>query len=187
MPAYNSIFTEEKYYTLCGMPVMNFFQNKPPTMDSSLLKNANLKELELDIIDEALIYFRANVLFKNFPIKSDADKLLIYISVFISKCLEVAYSYSNEYEKAKIYIKNLIEDCEWTPNLKSHFLNNLLNVQNSEVNELQNFLKSIRKETVSRLIYILYDSESKTLDLKYWLGYARKKFLGYDFPTTRIR
>lgn len=187
MPAYNSVFTEEKYYTLCGMPVMNYFQNKMPNLDYCLIKGGNLKEIEIDIIDEALMYFRANVLFKNFPIKSDADKLLIYISVFISKCLEVALSTGNDYEKAKNYMKILIDDCEWSPNLKSHFLNNLLNVQQNEINELQVFLKGIRKETVMRLIYILYDSESKTLDLKYWMGYARKKFLGYDFPTTKIK
>ena len=187
MPAYNSVFTEEKYYTLCGMPIMNYFQNKMPNLDHSLLKGGNLKEIEIDIIDEALIYFRANVLFRNFPVKSDADKLLIYITVFISKCLEVALSAGNDFDKAKNYMKILIDDCEWSPTLKSHFLNNLLNVQQNEVSELQVFLKGIRKETVMRLIYLLYDSETKTLDLKYWLGYGRKKFLGYDFPTTKIR
>lgn len=187
MPAYNSIFIEEKYSTLCGMPVMNYFTGKVPNLDTSLLKNPNVKELEFDIIDESIMYFRANVLFKNFPIKSDADKLLIYISVFISKCLEYAAAAGNDYDKAKNYLKNLIDDAEWTPNLKSHFLNNLLNVQQNEVNDLQSYLKSIRKETVMRLIYILYDSESKTIDLKYWLGYAKRKFLGYDFPTTKSR
>ncbi len=187
MPAYNSIFTEEKYYTLCGMPVMDFFEEKIPNMDPTQLKNANLKELKLDIIDEALIYFRANVLFKNFPIKSDADRLLIYITVFISKCLEACWNAGNDYDKAKNSMKFLVDDCEWSPFLKSHFLNNLLTVQQNEINELQIYLKKIRKETMMRMVYVLYESPSKTVDLKYWVGYGRKKFLGYEFPTSKSR
>ena len=87
--------------------------------------------------------------------------------------------------KAKNIIKSLIDEGEWSPNLKSHFLNNLLTVETSQVLELQNYLKTVRKEAISRIIYLLYDSETKTMDLKYWLGYAKKKFLGYEFPIAK--
>jgi len=40
-----------------------------------------------DIIDEALNLFRANVLFRNFEIKGDADRVLIYLILFITECL----------------------------------------------------------------------------------------------------
>jgi actin related protein 2/3 complex subunit 3 len=40
-----------------------------------------------DIIDEALSYFRANCLFKNFEIQGPADRILIYLILFISECL----------------------------------------------------------------------------------------------------
>ena len=42
---------------------------------------------EEDIIDEALNLFRANVLFRNFEIKGDADRLLIYLILYITECL----------------------------------------------------------------------------------------------------
>jgi actin related protein 2/3 complex subunit 3 len=40
-----------------------------------------------DIIDEALNLFRANCLFRNFEIKGNADRVLIYLILFISECL----------------------------------------------------------------------------------------------------
>lgn len=40
-----------------------------------------------DIIDEALDLFRANCLFRNFEIKGNADRVLIYLILFISQCL----------------------------------------------------------------------------------------------------
>jgi actin related protein 2/3 complex subunit 3 len=39
-------------------------------------------------IEEVLDLYRANVLFRNFDVRSDADKLLIYISIFITACLK---------------------------------------------------------------------------------------------------
>jgi actin related protein 2/3 complex subunit 3 len=181
MPSYHSIFNEKTYFTICGIPYIEFKQNKLPDMDSDKLKMP-MSELDLDIIDESLIYFRANVLFKNFPIKGDADKLLVYITVFISKCLEV--SINQEPEKAKLLIKSLIDDCDWSPT-KNHFLNNILTVKQNEVNELQVYLKAIRREVAMRLMFILYDSDYKTLDLKFWLGFAKKKFMGYEMPTKK--
>ena len=41
------------------------------------------------MIDEAISYFRASVFFKNFEVQGPADKTMIYITVFIQKCLEV--------------------------------------------------------------------------------------------------
>ena len=65
MPSYHSVFNKaeinEKY---CGIPVFEFKEKKTPTLDATKLK-VDLKQIELDIIDEAIIYFRANVLFKN--------------------------------------------------------------------------------------------------------------------------
>jgi len=40
-----------------------------------------------DIIDEAIDVFRANCLFKNFEFKGTADRVLVYLIIFISECL----------------------------------------------------------------------------------------------------
>ncbi|KAL9326166.1 hypothetical protein ACSQ67_006811 [Phaseolus vulgaris] len=41
-----------------------------------------------DIVDEAITFFRANVFFRNFDIKSPADKLLIYLTFYINIALK---------------------------------------------------------------------------------------------------
>ena len=41
-----------------------------------------------DIVDEAITFFRANVFFRNFDIKSPADKLLIYLTYYINVALK---------------------------------------------------------------------------------------------------
>ncbi|XP_064235068.1 actin-related protein 2/3 complex subunit 3-like [Aotus nancymaae] len=42
---------------------------------------------DTDIVDEAICYFKANVFFKNYEIKNEADRTLIYITLHISECL----------------------------------------------------------------------------------------------------
>ncbi|TKC50236.1 hypothetical protein EI555_000729, partial [Monodon monoceros] len=43
---------------------------------------------DTDIVDEAIYYFKANVFFKNYEIKNEADRTLIYITLYISECLK---------------------------------------------------------------------------------------------------
>ncbi|KAG1943294.1 actin-related protein 2/3 complex subunit [Pimephales promelas] len=43
---------------------------------------------DTDTIDEAIYYFKANVFFKNYEIKNEADRTLIYITLYISECLK---------------------------------------------------------------------------------------------------
>ncbi|EMS49154.1 Actin-related protein 2/3 complex subunit 3 [Triticum urartu] len=45
-------------------------------------------EDKADIFDEAITFFRANVFFKNFHVKSPADKLLIYLTSYINIALK---------------------------------------------------------------------------------------------------
>ncbi|KAL3624145.1 Actin-related protein 2/3 complex subunit 3 [Castilleja foliolosa] len=46
------------------------------------------KSYSTDIVDEAITFFRANVFFRNFDIKSSADKLLIYLTFYINIALK---------------------------------------------------------------------------------------------------
>merc|ERR1711975_210435 len=43
---------------------------------------------EDDIIDEVLGFFKANVLFKHFEVKGAADRVLIYLTLYITQCLK---------------------------------------------------------------------------------------------------
>ena len=138
------------------------YQRKKNTYFRCYKLKVDLSQIELDIIDEAIIYFRANVLFKNFNIEGDADKLLVYITVFIQKCLEKAGDPNQQ--KAKENMKKLVDQCEYVPKTEN-FFNVLVTKKDSEVPALQKYLKTIRKETVERLIYILFEDEKNSKNI----------------------
>ena len=182
MPSYHSVVNnEEAKVKYCGIPAFEFKEKKTPTLDATKLK-VDLNQIELDIIDEAIIYFRANVLFKNFNIEGDADKLLVYITVFIQKCLEKANDPNPT--KAKENMKKLVDQCEYVPKTEN-FFNILVTKKDSEIAPLQKYLKSVRKETVERLIYILFEDEKTKMDFKYWVALGKKKFMGYEMMTMK--
>ncbi|CAD7684491.1 unnamed protein product [Nyctereutes procyonoides] len=52
------------------------------------IKNTRNKSKDTDIVDEAIYYFKANVFFKNYEIKNEAGRTLIYITLYISECLK---------------------------------------------------------------------------------------------------
>ncbi|KAF3320391.1 Actin-related protein 2/3 complex subunit 3 [Carex littledalei] len=43
---------------------------------------------KVDVVDEAITFFRANVFFRNFDIQSPSDKLLIYLTLYINLALK---------------------------------------------------------------------------------------------------
>lgn len=53
---------------------------------------------ENDIIDEALYYFKANVFFRTYEIKSESDRLLIYITLYITECLKKLQRCPNKHQ-----------------------------------------------------------------------------------------
>ena len=48
---------------------------------------ACLRPGEDDALDEILGFFKANVLFKQFEVKGAADRVLIYLTLYITQCL----------------------------------------------------------------------------------------------------
>ena len=56
--------------SVCACPLLPLGQSRP------------------DIVDEALAFWRANVLFRSFEVAGAGDKLLLYISLYISHCLQ---------------------------------------------------------------------------------------------------
>lgn len=40
-----------------------------------------------DIIDEAISFFKANVLFRNYEVKGPADRVLVYLTLYISQAI----------------------------------------------------------------------------------------------------
>ena len=56
---------------------------------------------EDDIIDETLYFFKPNVLFKHFEVKGGADRVLIYLTLYITQCLQKLEKCPNQMEGLK--------------------------------------------------------------------------------------
>ncbi|XP_067625420.1 actin-related protein 2/3 complex subunit 3-like [Eurosta solidaginis] len=57
--------------------------------------------IENDIIDESLYYFKANVFFRTYEIKSEVDRVLIYITLYITECLKRLQRCNNKNQGAQ--------------------------------------------------------------------------------------
>lgn len=81
MPAYHSAFNEAPAKEVCGcalLPIKTRARGPaPPAPDD-----------QEDIVDEIIQLFRANVLFTNFEIKGNADRVLVYGTLFVHLCLK---------------------------------------------------------------------------------------------------
>ena len=79
MPSYHSKFNDSPHKSIGGTMIIPFNTDfRGPSLPCT--------EKE-DIVDESIEYFRANSFFKNFEIKGDADRLLIYGMLFVQHCL----------------------------------------------------------------------------------------------------
>uniref|UniRef100_A0A7S3JA92 Actin-related protein 2/3 complex subunit 3 n=1 Tax=Euplotes harpa TaxID=151035 RepID=A0A7S3JA92_9SPIT len=139
---------------------------------------------EEDIVDEALISFRSNIYFQNYEIKSSADRTLVYLTVVISKCLALLNEVGENEEKAK---KALGAFCHEPipPISSSKFFLKSSGLISSEIGgkeqTLSKYLKEIREVLVQRLLDKLYNPEWGTIDLKFWLGLYKKRFLKMEW------
>lgn len=65
------------------------------TKFSGPIRSLNEKHLRqedpqgLDIIDETIYYFRSNMFFANYEIKCDADRNIVYLTLYLIECLKV--------------------------------------------------------------------------------------------------
>lgn len=81
MPAYHSAFNDLKVQEVCGCAIL-------PIKTRSRGPAPPAPEGQDDVVDEIIQLFRANVLFTNFEVKGNADRVLIYGTLFVHLCLK---------------------------------------------------------------------------------------------------
>ncbi|XP_033230630.1 actin-related protein 2/3 complex subunit 3-like isoform X3 [Belonocnema kinseyi] len=168
MPAYHSSFTNNTATigNLALLPIKTHFRGPAPTLNGD----------ELDIIDEALYFFRANVFFRTYEIKSDADRVLIYITLYITECLKKLQKCGNQNQALnELYSLALAKfDIPGDPD----FPLNLVYAKPSNITEadlMRQYLQQVRQEASQRLIKKVYEVGGKPS--KWWLCFAKKKFM----------
>jgi actin related protein 2/3 complex subunit 3 len=89
MPAYHSAFNGGAQQEVCAMallPLKSRARGPALAVDPAGQEPPHRSLTagqEPDIVDEALTLFRANVLFRNFEVQGSADRVLIYLTLFI--------------------------------------------------------------------------------------------------------
>jgi len=130
-----------------------------------------------DIIDECIKFFKANVFFKSYKPDNDADRLLIYITLWIQECLKVLQKVTSKDQGWKELYSKCVQDFA-LPGDSRFPLNNYLHKPKSpaETNQMREYLKQIRLETSKRMLDVALTSEG--LPDKWWMCFTKKKFIG---------
>ena len=81
---YHSNFNEGSYQSIGNVFIL-------PLKTKLRGPAAQAKPDEDDVVDEALKLFKANVFFRNFEFKGNADRVLVYLLLYITDCLNVHF------------------------------------------------------------------------------------------------
>ena len=73
----------------------------------------------------------------------------------------------------------LLAEAPATPSTPGFFMGSLATKGKGagEEEKFRTYCKQLREECAARLFQILYNPQYGTMDLKFWLGFAKKKFL----------
>lgn len=152
-----------------------------------------------DVLDEALYYFKANVFFRTYEVKSEADRLLIYLTLYITECLKKLQKCSNKNQAQNEMYTLAISKFD-IPGEPGFPLNSVYAKPNSQQeageatlwNNLLSFLTSNRLFAVSsHLIQIYWGStwrkQDRRWDYGWWIRFIALKMgshpnSGYALP-----
>ncbi|KOC68956.1 Actin-related protein 2/3 complex subunit 3, partial [Habropoda laboriosa] len=166
--AYHSSFVENNgnIGNMALLPIMTHFRGPAPPFNSK----------DQDIIDEALYFFKANVFFRTYEIKSEADRVLIYITLYITECLKRLQKCATQTQAANEMYSLAISKFD-IPGDPGFPLNSVYAKPSNpmEADTMRQYLQQIRQETGVRLVEKVYGEDGKPS--KWWLCFAKKKFM----------
>ncbi|CCE61915.1 hypothetical protein TPHA_0B02420 [Tetrapisispora phaffii CBS 4417] len=172
MPAYHSTFAVDQ----TNDRLVGNFVLLP--LNSKYRGPAYPANSDYDIIDECIDLFRANSFFKNFEIKSPADRVLIYGILFINDCLSNLKSNTSQSEAIKI-LTNIALDNIKVPGSPGFQLNSVYNIPTNDHNQVElltSYIQQFRQELAMRLLERIY-TDSKDHPSKFWLAFTRRRFM----------
>uniref|UniRef100_A0A5F9DPR9 Actin-related protein 2/3 complex subunit 3 n=1 Tax=Oryctolagus cuniculus TaxID=9986 RepID=A0A5F9DPR9_RABIT len=122
---------------------------------------------DTDIVDEAIYYFKANVFFKNYEIKNEADRTLIYIILYISEYLKKLQKCNSKSQgKKEMYTLGITNFP--IPGEPGFPLN--------EDEVMHAYLQQLRQETGLRLCEKVFDPQNDKPS-KWWTCFVKRQFM----------
>lgn len=161
----NSVFVNTGDKVIGSIPILKI-------RDSS--KKAS--EPKFDIIDEALYHFRTNIFMRDFKIKSDSDRLLIYLTFYAMKCLKFIAKNPKDKNKCAQEFQSWNLKPFPIPGDSGFILASLITseVKPGDKAELANYFKLLRTEVGTRMLEKVFTEP--TAD-KWWICFAPRKFM----------
>lgn len=133
------------------------------------------------IVDEALYLYRANIFYRNFELKTAADRTLLYATLFTQECLnQIGASRPTwtrkDAEKALLVTASAPNFA--IPGDSAFPLSALFPApqNNSEKEALRAYLTELRVALVHGLLDCLYARDASTPD-RIWMSLSKRKFM----------
>ncbi|XP_035218288.1 actin-related protein 2/3 complex subunit 3-like isoform X2 [Stegodyphus dumicola] len=167
MPAYHSQLKSDVLIgNMALLPLRTQFRGPAPRTDA-----------EQDIIDEAIYFFKANVFFRTYEIKSEADRVLIYLTLYITECLKRLQRCSNKNQGLQETYSLAIAKFD-IPGDPGFPLNAVYAKPTSpaDADTMRQYLQQLRQECGLRLCEKVFDPETGKPS-KWWLCFAKRKFM----------
>lgn len=134
---------------------------------------------KMDMVDEAIYYFRANVLFSSFEFKGPADKVHVYLTVFVQQCLVRACADPSKTRSEIESALTLLAGANPPIPGEAGFLlpgAYFSAVPVTEQERLRQYLKQLRQATVTRFTPHIFNADGKVS--KWWSQFSKRKFMG---------
>ncbi|WKY00456.1 hypothetical protein Q1695_014922 [Nippostrongylus brasiliensis] len=168
MPAYHSkIEPELMVANMALLPLRTNFKGPAPRTNA-----------EVDIIDEALMYFKPNIFFREFEIKGPSDRTLIYLTLYITECLRKLQRSPNKISGQKDLAALALNHQLPIPGEADFPLNNMYKAPANKQEEetMRAYLQQMRQELGVRLCELAFPDPSAKPS-KWWLSFSRKRFM----------
>ncbi|MES1913460.1 MAG: hypothetical protein MHM6MM_005663 [Cercozoa sp. M6MM] len=172
MPAIHSEFNQEQNVQLaCNVPILplNTTRTKvkgpaPPCM------------AETDIVDEAIRYFRVNILFRNFELEGPADRTIAYLTAYLADVVRHVKRHKTKQEaEQSVFVfakKNFKIPGDAGFAFGGFFADP---ADRAESDLIRGYIKQLREEAAHRILDKLYNDDGT--QNKHWFQFSKKKFM----------
>ncbi|XP_068154923.1 actin-related protein 2/3 complex subunit 3 [Drosophila tropicalis] len=165
MPAFHSEIEEvnRRVGNMAILPLRTKYQGPAPSI-----------QIDNDIIDESLYYFKANVFFRTYEVKSEVDRVLIYVTLYIIECLKrMAHCTSKAHAQQELFSLAI---AKFDIPGDSGFPLNSVYTAPENPDMMRQYIQQLRQETGNRLLEKVFDNADDKPN-KWWICFAKRKFM----------
>mmetsp|Transcript_22385 Transcript_22385/g.45256 ORF Transcript_22385/g.45256 Transcript_22385/m.45256 type:complete len:180 (-) Transcript_22385:62-601(-) len=174
--ARHSAFNAVECKAVCGAAMLPFRTSCKGPVNTSKVGSFEGAEDEKDIIDEAIYFYRANVLFRNYELQGKADRLIIYLTLFISACLARIEKCASPKEAEKVLQAYALETFAYPGQAGFPFSAFFEKAETTaETDEFKAYFKQLREECAQRVIKVGFTEQG--VPNKFWVAFSKRKFM----------